>query len=313
MKPVLLQSSLHSLLVQESTYTRCTRSAVPAEGFIMVEESTAVEDQNNPPPATVSKVLQALTQGRKVRATCWARILSLFILRKFHRVFWKVSHKDFCVASFIHSCIQQDLWNGQLNQWIAWFFDPLRDFFLDPLFAIGSHLLPPLANKIPRADGVLAFIISCNMYCMRLIYRAPTDVQDIDLRQTARQDMLVNNKAGLRIPKFTPPSDFASAFRGAVAFGTSAAADIVSVCMDRTKMAKWFETLAEFKAYLDASGVGGELEEAILKPLWRGRLLDNIKMLNDIQEEMYVDRCRAINIYSAAELQGPIQEGKRYA
>lgn len=199
-----------------------------------------------------------------------------------------------------------------MHQSIAWFFDPVRDFLLDPLFAICTHLLPPIAGAVSGADTVLALIISCNMYVMRWIYRAPTDEQDIDLRQTARQDMLVNNKAGLRLPKFTPPSDFASAFRGAVAFISSAAADVVSVCMDRRKMAKWFETLAEFKAYLDASGVGGELEEAIMKPLWRGRLLDNIKMLNDIQEEMYVDRCRAIGTCSAAEMRGPIQEGKRY-
>lgn len=131
------------------------------------------------------------------------------------------------------------------------------------------------------------------------------------MRQRARQDLIVNNKAGLRLPKFKPPSDFASAFRGAVAFTTSVVADIVSVVMDRKKMAKWFETLAEFKAYLDASGVGGELEESIMKPLWRGRLLDNIKMLNDVQEKMYADRCRTINTFSAEDVAGPILEGQR--
>jgi hypothetical protein len=53
------------------------------------------------------------------------------------------------------------------------------------------------------------------------------------------------------------------------------------------------------------------VEEAIYKPLLRGRLLDNIKMLNDIQEEMYAGRCHKISTYSAEEIKAPIQEGKR--
>jgi hypothetical protein len=198
-----------------------------------------------------------------------------------------------------------------LPGWIAWILDPVRDFFLDPLFAMGSILLPPLANTIPGADRILSFLISCSLYGMRLMYRVPAEA-DLDLRKTARQDMLINNKAGIHLPTFKPPSDVASAFRGAVAFTVSAMADVVSCCMDRKKMAAWFEALTEFKGYLDASGVGSELEEAIYKPLVRGRLLDNVKILNDIQEKMYVDRCQAVSTFSAEEIQRPIQEGKRY-
>jgi hypothetical protein len=204
----------------------------------------------------------------------------------------------------------QDLWNGHLSPWIAWFFDPLRDFLLDPMFAIGSHLLPPLAKAIPGADTTLAVIIRCNLFVLRGIYRLP-DEQSVDLRRTARQDIIVNNKAGLRLPKFKPPSDLASAFRGAVAFTTSVVADIVSVFMDRKKMGKWLEALTEFKGYLDASGVGGELDESIMKPLLRLRLVDNVKILNDIQSEMYADRCRAVSSCSADDLKDPLIEGKR--
>jgi hypothetical protein len=59
----------------------------------------------------------------------------------------------------------------------------------------------------------------------------------------------------------------ASAIRGALAFIISATADTVGTIMDRQKMMKWFEAVTEFKAYLDMSGVGDELQEAIYKPL----------------------------------------------
>ena len=55
-------------------------------------------------------------------------------------------------------------------------------------------------------------------------------------------------------------------------------------------MKKWSDAIGQMKAYWDASGVGGEIEEAWIKPLLRGRLLDNLKILNDIQEQQDADR-----------------------
>lgn len=184
---------------------------------------------------------------------------------------------------------------------------------LDPLFAIGSILLPTLVDANSTADRVLAFGIACSTFVIRMIYRGPScEAVANDMRQIARHDRMVNNKAGIKLPTYKPPSDVASAFRNAIAFLVSAMTDVISVCMDKKKMGKWFEALTEFKGYLDSSGVGSELEEAIYKPLVRGRLLDNAKILNDIQEEMYADRCRTISTYSAEEIQDPIQKGKRY-
>ena len=77
-------------------------------------------------------------------------------------------------------------------------------------------------------------------------------------------------------------------------------------------MKGWFNALGEVKAYMDASGLGDELDEAIQKPLVNGRLLDNIKFLCSIQEEMYADRCRRISTISTEETQDAIQKGKRY-
>ena len=69
------------------------------------------------------------------------------------------------------------------------------------------------------------------------------------------------------------------------------------------------------KGYLDATGVGGELEEGIIKPLWRGRLLDNLKMLNDVQEVMGVDRHIKARIQNGANhntIDNDIREGHRF-
>jgi hypothetical protein len=147
------------------------------------------------------------------------------------------------------------------------------------------------------------------MFPLRLAY--PPSLE-IDLRRNAKNDILITGKAGIRRLPFTPPSDIASAFRVAVAFVVSVTADLVGTIMDRKKMTKWFEAITEFKAYLDMSGVGEELEEAIMKPLMRGRLLDNVKILNDIQEIMYADRCQAINESSPEDLKEPLLEGRRF-
>jgi hypothetical protein len=81
-----------------------------------------------------------------------------------------------------------------------------------------------------------------------------------------------------------------SAVRGAFAFTCSAAADVIGAFIDPQKMKKWMSSLGQFRAFLHSSGVGTELEESMMKPLFRGRLLDNIKILNDIQEMKDEDR-----------------------
>jgi hypothetical protein len=206
---------------------------------------------------------------------------------------------------------RKDLWNAHVTGITACILEPVRDFVLDPLLAICSVLLPPLTSFVPGSDVVLARITSFFVHNgLHIIYR-PVPQDEIDMRRRASQDMRINNKAGIQLPTFKPPSDIVSAFRGAFAFTESAIADVIKVCMDRKKMFKWSQTLTEFKGFLNVSGVGGELEEAIYKPLLRGRLMDNIKMLNDIQEEMYAGRCQKICMYSAEEIQTPIQEGKR--
>lgn len=103
-----------------------------------------------------------------------------------------------------------------------------------------------------------------------------------------------------------------SAFRGAIAFTLSALADVASLILDSKKMTKWFQAIAEFKAYLDASGIGGEIDDAVYKPMIRGRLLDNLKILHDIQLEMYAGRCEELGKVPPEKVQAAIVEGRRY-
>jgi len=161
----------------------------------------------------------------------------------------------------------------------------------------------------------MATILKANVWCLSCVYRVPPVVTD--LRRRARNDLLVTNKeqaaalGGRRgvIPFARPPSDLVSFVRGAIAFGLSVTADLVSAVLDRSKMAQWWEALVEFNAFLVASGVGNELQEAITKPLWSGRLLDNMKILNDIQEVMYVDRPR--KIATIPDVRDALHEGTR--
>jgi hypothetical protein len=207
---------------------------------------------------------------------------------------------------------RKELWNAQLHRTAAIVLDPVRDYVLDPILAVSSILLPPIAASFPWTDPVLTGIVHVHLLVVRLFYHHSLEPEDMDLLRSAKNDILVNSKAaGLHLPRFRPPSDVASAFRGAVAFTVSALADVVSVAMDRNKMKLWFSAVTEFKAFLAISGVGDELDEAIYKPLLRGRLLDNIKILNDIQEEMYVDRHKDVTTFASEDIQGPLKEGKR--
>lgn len=212
---------------------------------------------------------------------------------------------------------RKDLWNSQYPFSFGLFhqfWNPIRDFVLDPMFAIGTIVLPPLVSytNSDYFDYGVSSLLSIGIYMMKFVYRPIPIEAHMNLRQTAKQDFMINTKAAYHLPKYHPPSDLVSAFRGAIAFTLSVTADVISLLFDRSKMVKWMETLTEFKAYLDASGVTGEIEESIMKPLYSGRLLDNLKMLNDIQDELYRNRQGDIaRTTSMDELKDYILEGQR--
>jgi hypothetical protein len=212
---------------------------------------------------------------------------------------------------------RKDLWNSQYLYSFGLFhrfWNPIRDFVLDPLFAIGTIILPPLVRyaKSEYLDFFVSSVLSVGISMMRVIYRPIPIESHMNLRQTANQDFMINTKAAYHLPKYHPPSDLVSAFRGAIAFTLSVSADIISLLFDRSKMVKWMETLTEFKAFLDSSGVASEIDESIMKPLYSGRLLDNLKILNDIQEQLYLNRqSNVARTTSMDELKDYILDGKR--
>jgi hypothetical protein len=199
------------------------------------------------------------------------------------------------------------MWNADLTGFMAVVFGPIRDLVLDPGFGILGVVLPPLVGN--GLDPAVAKILYGTMFPLRLAYPPSSE---IDLRRHAKNDILITGKAGIRRLPFKPPSDIASAFRAAVAFGVSTSVDVIGTILDRNKMMKWLEAITEFKAYLDMSGVGDELDEAIMKPLMQGRLLANVKILNGVQERMYADRGRAISESSPESLKVPLSEGRRF-
>jgi hypothetical protein len=210
---------------------------------------------------------------------------------------------------------RKDLWNSHYPiHGIGLLFNPYRDFVLDPLFAIGTILLPPLVayTNSPYVDHILSHVLSISIFCMKSVYRPIVMEEHMNLRDTAKQDFMITTKAAYHLPKYHPPSDIVSAFRGAVAFTLSVSADIISLLVDNKKMIKWMETLTELKSYLDASGVSSELDESIMKPLYSGRLLDNLKILSDIQGKLYHNRhVEVAQTTNIDELKDPILIGHR--
>jgi hypothetical protein len=192
---------------------------------------------------------------------------------------------------------RKDLWNSYYPHSIfRHILNPYRDFILDPLFAIGTIILPAFVVYVHNQqystyiDNLLSHVLSVSIFMMKFFYRPMIIEEHMNLRSMAKQDFMINTKAAYHIPKYHPPSDMVSAFRAAIAFVLSVSADVVSLMIDNSKMMKWMETLTELKSYLDASGVSNELNESIIKPLYSGRLLDNLKILCDIQTKLYANR-----------------------
>jgi hypothetical protein len=140
----------------------------------------------------------------------------------------------------------------------------------------------------PTIDRLLSrLLVPFLFHPIRLIYRRLPE-EDSSVRCQSNEAVLRMRSS--RMPKYSPPSDLRSAIQGGIGFVISAAGDAIGVLTNPKKMKRWADAFRQMKAYLDATGVGDELEEGVMKPLLRGRLLDNLKMLNDVQEQVDVDR-----------------------
>lgn len=173
---------------------------------------------------------------------------------------------------------RRDLWSWHL----PWILRPVRELVTDPSLQFWT-LLSNLTIKTQWQDTVCSKITRIGWYPFLGPLWWCSSTNATRSVETMAKDELWHTSAARPI-HFSPPSDLRSAISGALAFGLSVTADIVGAILHPKKSKDWWATLSTFRSYLQASGVGAELEESIMKPLWRGRLLDNIKMLNDVQE-----------------------------
>eukprot|EP00956_Cyclotella_meneghiniana_P044581 scaffold324411_cov70-Cyclotella_meneghiniana.AAC.1 len=191
-------------------------------------------------------------------------------------------------------------------------FNPLRDFVFDPALALWCVILPPLLANHPKFDKVLSNLLSPALYVLILVYSHTPEKGDTSIRSKSNDAVMQMRTP--RMPKYSPPSDIRSAIQGGISFAISAVGDIIGVLTNPLKMKKWADAFQQMKAFLDATGVGDELEEGIMKPLMRGRLFDNLKMLNDVQERVDADRHVKSKLQGSAgtDIDQEVRDGHRF-
>ena len=162
---------------------------------------------------------------------------------------------------------RQDLWSAQ-PRFLAVFLDPLREFLLDPTLAISSILLPALFA--PKLDALLAKLVSHTyLVAVHCLYsqhhtRYHQDSTAYDGVRDAAKNSLRHGSTGQQVRfqvLLKPPSDWGSAFQGAVSFAVSTVGDILGLFANPQKMRSWIDAMSQFNGFLEASGVGAELQE----------------------------------------------------
>ena len=192
----------------------------------------------------------------------------------------------------------------------------LRQYIFDPSLAIASVFWPAVLPGFVQPILATCFQWTC-LPILRTIYSSTScSSSDAKSSKTAMTGSAASSI--LRQPKVVvqiqPPSDFQSAFVGAISFGVSAITDLIGILTHPKTCQGWMESLSQFNSFLQSTGIGDELYEGIQKPLLRGRLLDNFKILNDIQEECHPDRIGPTVIKEKNEdlLSGDLKNGHKW-
>jgi hypothetical protein len=155
---------------------------------------------------------------------------------------------------------RRDLWSAQ-PRFLAVFLNPIREYIVDPSLAISSILLPALLP--PTLDDLLAKLVShSTLVVIHLLYSHTRyqENEDDNMRDAAKNSLLHGSTGQVRVV-LKPPTDLESAFQGAVSFAVSAIGDIVGLFANPKKMRSWVDAMGQFNGFLEASGVGSELQE----------------------------------------------------
>lgn len=130
---------------------------------------------------------------------------------------------------------------------------------MDPGLAISSILFPALLS--PKLDALLAKVVSYTSLVLIHFLYSHTTTGDDNMREAAKNSLLHGSTGKVRRVMLKPPSDLESAFQGAVSFTVSAIGDIIGLFANPQKMRSWVEAMSQFNGFLEASGVGAELQE----------------------------------------------------
>jgi hypothetical protein len=162
-------------------------------------------------------------------------------------------------AVLLHA--RRDLWSAQ-PRFLAVFLDPVREYIVDPTLAISSILLPALLP--PKLDALLAKLVSYTfLVVIHFLYSSIShqEIRNNDNVRDAAKNALLHGRTGRVRVLLKPPSDWESAFQGAVSFVVSSIGDILGLFANPQKIRSWVEAMSQFNGFLEASGVGAELQE----------------------------------------------------
>jgi hypothetical protein len=125
----------------------------------------------------------------------------------------------------------------------------------------------------------------------------------------AQNDFLCTTSAGNSpLPPLLAPESLSNLLQLSIAFGFSAAADVAGALVHPGKATAWLVSLWQFFRCLDSSHLN--LGDAMVKPFWSGRLVDNISIFRCIQESSELCPQR-VKRFRRSQIQSDINEGAR--
>ena len=204
---------------------------------------------------------------------------------------------------------RKDLKNAQPP--LAFIFDPIRRAVLDPTMALASIVVPGVVTALPVADDITASCIQLPFSIAKFAYGLLPfrgDSKSVNLAMIAESDLLAVSSAGSN--PLPLPDNISSVFQASIAFTLSAVADVAGAIVNPAKATTWMVSLWQVFRFLDSSQLDHDLTNAIVKPFYGGRLVDNINIYRKIQEP-WQERIHRVKRFRRGQIQQLVNEGAR--